>query len=272
MTAASKQITQFQKTIWDYYKKSGRELPWRKTRGPYKIFISEVMLQQTQVTSVLKKYPQFIKIFPNFSSLAKADTKKLLGVWQGLGYNRRALYLKKSAEIIMEQFKGSLPQDINALKELPGIGESTAGSILAFVFNKPAIFIETNIRRVYIHFFFKDKEGISDSQLIPILEKTLDSLNPRDWYYSLMDYGTMLKKTVENPNKKSKHYHIQSKFEGSDRQIRGIILKQLLVKPLNKKSLFSFISSPKEKTEYIIADLIQEGFIIKKGKVYEITR
>lgn len=271
MTAASKQIAQFKKNIWDFYKKNKRDLPWRKTRDPYRIFVSEVMLQQTQVASVLKKYEPFIKTFPDFSSLAKADTKKLLKIWQGLGYNRRALYLKKSAEIIMKKFNGVLPQNVESLKELPGIGEATAGSILAFAFNKPAIFIETNIRRVYIHFFFKDKEGISDSQFIPILEKTLDLQNPRDWYYALMDDGTMLKKTVENPNKRSKHYSIQSKFEGSDRQIRGIILKKLLIKPLDKKSLLFLISFPKEKTEHIITDLIREGFIIKKGKIYEIT-
>lgn len=271
MKLSLKRIAQFQETVWDYYKKFGRKLPWRKTRDPYKIFVSEIMLQQTQVASVLKKYGPFIKIFPDFSSLAKADTKKLLKVWQGLGYNRRALYLKKSAEIIVKRFKGILPQDLKTLRTLPGIGESTAGSLIAFVFNKPVIFIETNIRRVYIHFFFKDKEGISDSQLIPILEKTLDSLHPRDWYYALMDYGTRLKKTVENPNKRSKHYFPQSKFEGSDRQIRGIILKQLLIKPLDKKSLFSCVSFPKEKKERILSDLIHEGFIIKKGKTYEIA-
>jgi len=271
MTAASKQIAQFQKTILDFYKKNKRELPWRKTKDPYRIFVSEVMLQQTQVQSVLKKYGPFIKAFPNFSSLSKAHTKKLLKLWQGLGYNRRALYLRKSAQIILDKFKGKVPQDLEQLKSLPGIGESTAGSILAFAFNIPALFIETNIRRVYIHFFFRRKTGISDKEILTLVEKTLDKSNPRDWYYALMDYGTQLKKTVENPNKRSKHYTIQSAFGGSDRQIRGMILKRLLIKPLNKKSLFSLISFPKEKTERILTDLIREGFIIKKGKTYEIT-
>ena len=187
-------------------------MPWRKSISPYRIFISEVMLQQTQVARVLTKFPIFITTFPNFKALADADTRLLLSVWQGMGYNRRALYLQQAAQSIVLKHNFNLPQDIAQLDELSGIGYATACSILAFAYNQPVIFIETNIRRVYIHHYFSDSDKVSDDEILPIVQRTLDKKNPREWYWALMDYGAFLAKQVDNPNKKSSTYNKQKKI------------------------------------------------------------
>ncbi len=165
-TLSSTTISRFHKTIYDHYKKYGRSLPWRKTNDPYKILVSEIMLQQTQVDRVIPKYERWLKMFPNFPTLAKAPLKKILTKWQGLGYNRRAIHLKKLAEIIVSKHSGKLPSSIEELDSLPGIGPHTAGSIAAFAFNKPTIFIETNIRSVFIHYFFPPKKKVSDRSIL----------------------------------------------------------------------------------------------------------
>ncbi|MBI4973413.1 A/G-specific adenine glycosylase [Candidatus Roizmanbacteria bacterium] len=239
-----------------------RDFPWRNTTDPYHILVSEVMLQQTQVARALIKFPVFISQFSNFKELASASTKDVLQAWQGMGYNRRALYLKKIAEIIVDTYKGKFPDDPVILDSFPGIGEATASSIVAFAFNKPVVFIETNIRRVFIHLFFGDRKSkVGDKEIFPLIEKTLDKKNPREWYWALMDYGTYLGKTVDNPNKKSKHYSIQSKFEGSDRQVRGEILRILLKKSQTEKEIISVIKKDVNKTKKILTDLTKEQFV-----------
>src|ERR1700728_3957745 len=152
MTRAT--IASFSKTMWDYYTRNGRNLPWREDVTPYGVVVSEIMLQQTQVTRVAAKFNPFLKKFPDFAALAKASTIEVLREWQGLGYNRRGLNLQRLAKIVTEKYGGKLPKMYEELLELPGIGPNTAGSIMAFAFNIPRAFIETNIRSVYIHFFF----------------------------------------------------------------------------------------------------------------------
>lgn len=224
------QIKKFKAEVWKYYRGHKRDLPWRRTKNPYRILVSEIMLQQTQVSRVLAKYPQFIKRFPNFQTLAKSSTRDVLITWQGLGYNRRALALKKIAKIVVKKYRGVLPRDAASLKKLPGIGQSTAGAILAFSYGVAEPFIETNIRRVYIYFFFRNKKKVCDTEILELVMKTLDKKNPREWYWALMDYGAMLGALPKNPNQKSVHYAKQSKFIGSDRELRGKILKLLLAK------------------------------------------
>lgn len=258
----------FQETIKNFYKKNKREMAWRETTDPYKIFVSEVMLQQTQVTRVAMKYEEFIKTFPSFKDLAYAKIEEILKVWSGMGYNRRALFLKKSAEIIMDQYKGTLPSDPKVLDELPGIGYATAHSIATFAYNYPGVFIETNIRRVFIHFFYNDKNEVDDKDILPLVEKTLDAKNPREWYYALMDYGTMLAKT-ENANVKSKQYAVQSKFEGSGRQMRGGVLKELIKAPLSYDQLLEKLPDATLLGK-ALNDLQKEGFIMEKKGVYKI--
>lgn len=263
-------ITKFRRMIWSYYRTHGRDLPWRHAKNPYHILVSEIMLQQTQVSRILLKYPSFLKRFPNFKALQEASSADVIKEWQGLGYNRRALALKKIAEIAIEQHKGRLPQTTEALMALPGIGAGTAGSLLAFAFNKPSVFIETNIRRVFLHYFFPHRAKVGDASLFPLIEQTVDKKNPREWYYALMDYGSMLgKETKENANQRSKHYQKQSKFKGSNRELRGKVLKLLVgEKSSTIANLSRLTSESKGKIIKIIRALTKEGFITsEKGLI-----
>ncbi len=252
----------FRKEILTYYKRSGRhDLPWRHTHDPYEILVSEIMLQQTQVSRVLSKYSQFLALFPTAEALAKAPVAEVLKAWQGLGYNRRALNLKKAAEVVMKDFAGTFPKTAAELESLPGIGQSTRGAIMAFAFGIPTVFIETNIRSIYLHHFFKDKTGIHDKELLPLIEKTLDRKNPRDWYYALMDYGVHLKQTLPNPSRQSKHHSKQSAFKGSNREIRSLILSSVLKGISAKEDIKKRIGKTPHNIERNIKTLISEGFI-----------
>lgn len=262
----------FKKTIWNFYKKHGRhDLPWRKTKDAYKILVSEIMLQQTQVLRVIPKYKSFLKKFPTVQALAKASLKDVLIEWQGLGYNRRGMYLKKCAEKIISDFGGKFPKDFETLTTLPGIGPATAGDILAFAYNIPILVIETNIRSVFIHFFFTDSKKVSDKQILPLIEKTLDISNSREWYYALMDYGAYLKSTNSNPSRKSAHHIKQSKFKGSNREMRANILRLLLDQPLTKKEIWKFTKYPPILIEKNIKAFTKEGTLMKKGQKYHIA-
>ena len=261
-------IPQFKKIIWNHYKKNKRIFPWRKTKDPYKILVSEIMLQQTQAPRVVSKYLSFIKKFPNIKSLTKASLSEVLREWQGLGYNRRAKYLKSCAEIVVKKYDGKFPKDFNMLVELPGIGLATAGDLMAFAWNMPVTVIETNIRSVFIHCFFpkeSEQRKIHDKEIIPLIEKTLDTKNPREWYSALMDYGAYLKET-SNPSRKSAHYLKQSAFKGSNREKRSKILKPILEKPRTGKEISEFLGYTKEITDKNIQSLIKEGMIILKNK------
>ena len=159
-------VTLFRKIIYDFYAAAGRDLPWRRTDNPYLILVSEIMLQQTQVERVIPKYILFTKTFPDLDSLAEAPTRKILELWQGLGYNRRALSLQQCAKTIRKAFQGKIPSQEDTLMRLPGIAKATASEIAAFAFNRPVVFIETNIRTVFLFFFFKDDYAVKDSQLL----------------------------------------------------------------------------------------------------------
>lgn len=221
-------IKNLQEEVWNYYHNHTRSMPWRDNHDPYWVVVSEVMLQQTQVSRVLPKFEVWVKRFPDWQSLAAASLGDALREWQGLGYNRRGRWLHQLAQIVVSEHQGKLPEDPAELVKLPGIGPNTAGSIAAFAFNQPIVFIETNIRRVFIHHFFADEEGISDKQLLPLIKESLNPENPREWYYALMDYGAYLSKQVPNPNRRSKHYARQSQFEGSNRQLRAQVLRHIL--------------------------------------------
>lgn len=262
----SQKISAFRKKILSYYQQHGRDLPWRKTKNPYHTFISEIMLQQTQVDRVIPKYLAFITAFPTFEKLAKASLGDVLKRWVGLGYNRRAKFLKLAAEIIVSHYNGKLPSDPELLKELPGIGPATAASLAAFAYNKPTVFLETNVRSVLIHHFFPKQEKVTDTELLVLAEKTLDKKNPARWYNAIMDYGTMLKKT-ENHTRKSTTYAKQSKFKGSDREIRGKIIRELSRGPKVKTVLIKKIATEKIRTEKILSSLIKEHLIIVRGQI-----
>ncbi len=271
MKLSHKTINSFQNFIWDYYKTYGRPFAWRNVDEPYYVVVSEIMLQQTQTYRVEPKFDQFISLFPDFHTLADTPLRTVLAAWQGLGYNRRGKYLQQIAYKVVYEFDNQLPNDPDILVTFPGIGKATASSICAFAFNNPTPFIETNIRAVYIHSFFQDKTDVHDKDLMPLIEQTLDHENPREWYYALMDYGVWLKKTLPNPSRKSKHHTKQSKFEGSDRQIRGMIVKLLTENPALKKSeLIKNIPRGKKRIEQILSQLVAEQLIQHNKGAYSI--
>jgi len=259
-------LRKFQKMVLAYYQAHGRDLVWRRTTDPYHILVSEIMLQQTQVERVNAKYPAFIDAFPDFPSLAKAPLSDILAAWQGMGYNRRAISLQKCAQLITGEYNGTLPQDPDILATLPGIGRATAASVCAFAFNMPVIFIETNIRRVFIHSFFPADALVRDIEILPLVKKALYRKNPRIWYWALMDMGSALKKTVPNPNRRSTQYTRQSAFAGSDREIRGKIIRTLLLHPCQDiEDLIRNTGDDKERVQRIISSLEKEGFLKRTG-------
>ena len=264
-------IRNLRRVIRAYYRKNKRQLPWRDTCCPYYILVSEFMLQQTQVERVMSKYQEIIVSFPDVQSLAHATPRAVLLLWQGLGYNRRALSLHHTAKIILESYHGVIPSSVNLLTQLPGIGKATASAVVTFAFNIPSVFIETNIRRVFLHFFFQDREAISDREILPLVAKAMDRKNPREWYYALMDYGAMLKKSEKNPNIRSLHYRKQKPFEGSDRQLRGQFLRAILNKPDTTLAVFlKKTGNDPIRTRKIIEKLQEEGFIQKKGSRFPV--
>jgi len=248
------------------------------------------MLQQTRVERVLVKYPEFLGHFPDIGALARAPRNEVLRAWQGLGYNRRALALHETARRIRDEFHGSIPLDRTLLDSFPGIGGATAGAIMVFSTNRPEIFIETNIRRVYIHLFFPDAVKVHDREIEPILGKTLDKKQPREFYYALMDYGSalrkglwdpngsalkkgtgnpngsFLKKGAGNPNARSALYARQSPFEGSDRQVRGMVLRRLLAGGgAHEEDLRGLVPVEPGRLERILKGLEKDGFIERSG-------
>ena len=228
-----------------------RDLPWRRTYDPYAIWISEVMLQQTQVSRVDGRWQRWLEHFPTVDALAAAAPSDVLEEWQGLGYNRRALSVHRAAQAISEA-GGVFPQDQKELVKLPGIGPATAAGIRAFAFNLHGVYLETNVRTVFLHELYPQAEGVPDSELVPLVELTcpasvvgsastadaagvdeavvasIAELTPRSWYYALLDYGAYLKKTIPNPSRRSKSHVKQSRFEGSHRQKRAELLRVLL--------------------------------------------
>lgn len=271
-------IKKFQKHIWDFYVRHGRhDLPWRKNITPYRITVSEIMLQQTQVDRVIPFFQKWMKSFPSWKKLSQASTKSVLQHWKGLGYNSRGLRLRALAEMVVNQYHGRLPQDTQALRALPGIGPYTASAIRIFAYGKDDVCIETNIRRIFLYHFFNYRTDVHDNTLMPLIAESLPHTLPRHsfftshtvshpyvhWYWALMDYGSQLPKLAQyNPNTKSRHYSKQSKFKGSDRQIRGRILGILLKEEkVSTRKLYTLLGTEKERYKKIVRDLHDEGFL-----------
>lgn len=227
-TPTPAQLEAFTATVWREGEAHHRDLPWRYIDDPYEVLVSEIMLQQTQVVRVEKYWPRFLEHFPTLDALAAAEVPLVLEMWQGLGYNRRALALKRTAEYCSEHYAGKLPETYEDLLALPGIGPATAGGVMAFAFQKPSLYLETNVRTVFLHELFPDQEGVSDKALEPLVRATCSEADPRGWYYALLDYGAYLKSIMPNPSRRSKHYAKQSAFEGSKRQKRAELVRIVL--------------------------------------------
>ena len=254
-----------------------RDLPWRNTRDPYAIWLSEVMLQQTQVSRVDGRWQRWLTRFPTVDALAAASTADVLEEWQGMGYNRRALALLHAAQEVSAA-GGVFPEDEAALRALPGIGPATAAGIRAFSFNRHAVYLETNVRAVFLHELFPNEEDVPDRELIPLVDATCppdggDHLtDPRSWYYALLDYGAYLKKTLPNPSRRSRTYVRQSRFEGSNRQKRAALVRVLLERRegISTEELAAELSSQEvlagrdalssDEVSAIVEQLEKEGF------------
>lgn len=264
-------VAEFQSMILDFYRQEGRSFPWRETRDPYAILVSELMLQQTQTERVVPKYLAWLEAFPTAADLAAAPFPQVLAAWSGLGYNRRAGYLQSACRQVVQELGGVFPSTAKELQRLKGVGAYTAGAVAAFAFNRPEVFIETNIRSVYLFFFYPDQEKVSDAQLMPLIETTLYRPDPRVWYYALMDYGAALKKSTANPNRQSRHYSRQSRFEGSLRQARGAIVRQLSLggnRPQALEDLAAGAGIDLYRMQGAAESLVSEGMIMQRGNLY----
>ena len=283
-----------------------RDLPWRNTRDPYGIWVSEVMLQQTQVARVSERWPAWLEQFPDVRALAAAPVADVLAAWQGMGYNRRALALKAAAEEIVHTWEGEFPREVRELCALPGIGPATAQGIRSFAFDLPGVYLETNVRTVMLHHFFPDVPDVPDRELIPLVEATcpaaasglpgaaegsgpyagpMDAADtPRAWYYAMLDYGAYLKKTIPNPSRRSKSYTRQSAFVGSRRQKRAELVRMLLDagaegrtgEELCEALCETETAAGREPVDIglvrdILADLEREGFCARAGNSWHIA-
>lgn len=285
LSLTQEQVAQFQEFIFAQGGRLYRDLPWRNTYDPYEIWLSEVMLQQTQVARVIHKWTAWLKRFPTVDALAAASSADVLEEWQGLGYNRRALSLKRAAEEISASFSGVVPSDYDQLIALPGIGPATASGIRAFAYELPGIYLETNVRTVYIHEFFPQVDKVHDKDVLTLMQQTTPEHDVRRWYYAMLDYGAHLKATIPNPSRRSRHYTKQSKFEGSHRQKRSFVVKSVLEataslpqRGLTSEEITHLLNEHETakgreelsgtQIEAILKELVSEGFMRCEDGVY----
>ncbi len=247
-----------------------RDMPWRRDTQPYYVLVSELMLQQTQVDRVVPKFEAFVARFPDEKSLATASLAEVLTLWNGLGYNRRALFLHEAAKAVAAS-GGEFPATREGLMSLRGIGPGTAGAILTYAFNQPEVFVETNVRTVYFHHFFTDGEKVSDAQLSGLVEATLDREHPREFYWALMDYGAWLKKQGAGRVAQSQHYIKQTPLHGSIRQVRGQIVRLLAAGDATREKLEDELEGD-ERLAPALVGLIRDGLVTQTGEVLHLTK
>lgn len=260
----------FLSCIYEFYDRNYRHLPWRNTDNPYHILVSEVMLQQTQVSRVVEKYSSFIKKFPTVEALAQASLHDVLAAWQGLGYNRRAKYLWQAAQIIVSQYNGTVPDNHHALHKLPGLGKATAASVAIFAFSRSELYIETNVRTVYIYSFFADNEKVSDAMIEPLLKVTIDTTNPKKFYNALMDCGTYIKQHY-NFSRHSAHYTVQTPYSTSLRKVRGDIVRYIVNNgAANNDMLVQSLGYAPEKIQKALEALCRENMVCDDNGIYTI--
>ncbi len=277
-------ISAFQKKILLWYSLNQRDLPWRKTRNAYTILVSEIMLQQTQVTRVVPKFEAWMSAFPTVQALAKASVADVLALWSGLGYNRRALNLKKTAQTVVDHYEGIFPKTERELLSLPGIGPYTARAVLCFAYDKQVAVVDTNVRKVILTQFLHGQPDhtmrLGDASRLSVDEKHIASLadallpvgKAYEWNQALMDYASAVLKKEKIPVQK------QSTFLGSHRYYRGKILKELITRKtilyedlglLLKKD---FTAEDEAWLNGLVKELTSEGFVVVTPKGVELSR
>jgi len=255
-------VARFHSVVYEHAALNPRPMPWRQTRDPYHILVSEFMLQQTQVSRVIPRYHAFLRRFPTVESLASASVSEVLTLWQGLGYNRRGKFLLEAARQVVGRHGGLVPGETHELRALPGVGAYTASAVAAFAFLQPSTVVETNIRRVVLHYFFAGCRGVAERSVEEVVAHLVDREDPRRWYYALMDYGSFLAAVVPNANRRSARYTVQSRFEGSLRQVRGQIVRALTrAAPLDLRELEREIGPTDERFERAIQSLKADGML-----------
>jgi A/G-specific adenine glycosylase len=261
----------FTEFIWQKGRELYRPMPWREDTRPYYVLVSELMLQQTQVSRVIPKFNAFVERFPDEASLCTATLSDVLKLWQGLGYNRRARYLHEAARRISTEHHGAFPKAASDILKLPGVGSNTSGAIQAYAFNRPMVFIETNVRTVYIHHYFQDDFDVDDKRIRDIVEATLDQENPREFYWALMDYGSWLKANGIRNNAQSKQYKKQAPLEGSLRQMRGRIVAALTTTDRLRNDELALLTAEDPRLEPALESLLKDGLISYSSDEYHLT-
>jgi len=265
---SSKVIQRFQKKVFTFYRRNKRQLPWRMTKDPYKILLSEFMLQQTQVNRVVSYYEKWIARWPTIQALAAAPLPEILQMWMGLGYNTRAVYLHRTAKKIVTEFEGDVLKAVTQYKQLPGIGKYTSQAVQIFVGNADMVTIDTNIRRIFIS-EFDLVETISDKELWLLAEACLPRGKSRDWHNALMDYGA-LHLTAHRTGIRPKTQ--QSRFEGSNRQIRAKILRCLLTENMSISKLEKNVGVEHARLRLVLEKMRTEKIIGKRNNIYHVRQ
>lgn len=265
-------VTLFQELILQKGHELYRDMPWRTDTRPYYVLVSELMLQQTQVIRVIPKFIAFIEAFPDEKALANATLGEVLILWQGLGYNRRAKFLHEAAKMLVGKYETIWPIDEKGLLQLPGVGKNTSGAIRAYAFNQPSIFIETNIRTVFFYHFFASQSSVTDGEIRTLLEESIDSEHPREWYWALMDYGSWLKSQGFSGIDQSKHYKKQPPLEGSVRQVRGKIISALAREGTMTLAELQQTVGFDERFHPAVNGLIRDGLVVQKESTLYLTK
>jgi A/G-specific adenine glycosylase len=265
---SKKDIQRFQQKILEFYQKNKRDLPWRKTTDPYHILVSEFMLQQTQVSRVVEYYNKWMESWPTVNNLASEEYKNVLQSWMGLGYNRRAMYLHNTAKIIVKDFDSDVLNAVNHYENLPGIGLYTSKAIQIFAANADIATVDTNIRRILISEFDLN-ENISENDLFSLAQLCLPHGKSRDWHNALMDYGAMYLTSRKSGIKPKTQ---QSRFKGSDRQIRGQILRLLLKEDHSFYELHHQIQVNDTRLTGILDKMIHEKTISKTNEKFHVPQ
>lgn len=188
-------IPRFQQGLLQWYRLHGRDLPWRRTTDPYKIFLSEVMLQQTQVERVIGYWTLFLQTFPTVRDLAAADEAAVLAVWKGLGYNNRARYVHRTAKAVVESHGGEFPRTLEGLRSLPGVGRYTAGAIMSFAFCEDSPIVDTNVVRVLGRIFGPpqgDYPAAREESLWTLAEAVIPAGQGFVFNQAIMDFGATM--------------------------------------------------------------------------------
>ncbi|VVB60515.1 G/T mismatches repair enzyme [uncultured archaeon] len=259
-------VQRFQKKVFSFYQQNKRELPWRNTTDPYKILVSELMLQQTQVSRVISYYERWIARWPTISDLASASRAEVLKAWMGLGYNTRAVYLHKAAQKIVAEYDGDVLTAMKQYQEIPGVGRYTAQAVQIFSRNTDLVTVDTNIRRIFIAEFHLSEE-LSMRELWGYAEQCLPLGRSREWHNALMDYGA-LHQTAKKTGIRSVSQ--QSEFEGSDRQRRAAVLRLLLSGPASFDTIHRALGGERMKIRKILGKMVDEDLLVLQNKRYQV--